>query len=180
MPRPARHEIKSDYLGKELGKESDRAAVILAGAMFDEALLELIRRRLAQSPNDEDSLLDGAIAPIGTFSARIDLGYRLGLYHKQFWRGLHLVRRIRNKFAHHIEGCTFEERDVVSRIRELCLAVDMKGLIDHKHLTTRYRFEYSAGWMLYWLWLQVKRARRLTAPAVAYDHELETPNRGAG
>ncbi len=49
-----------------LRTESDRAALIIAAAMLDELLSELLRSRL-------DSLFDGPNAPFSSFSARIDI-----------------------------------------------------------------------------------------------------------
>lgn len=171
ITRLPRHHRKQDFLLAELEKESDRAAVILAGAMFDEALLALLRKRLGKCPSKEDQLLDGAYAPLGSFSSRIDAAYRLGIYHQQFWTALHLVRKIRNKFAHHIEGCTFADTAVASRVRELCIAVGMKDLIDVPRMTSRKRFEESASWMLFYLWSCFREVVRIKIPIIIYRYE---------
>jgi DNA-binding MltR family transcriptional regulator len=79
--------------------ESDRAAVVLAVAKLDELLAELLQRVFRPSATAQDELLD-IEKPLGTFSAKIHISYRLGLIDASFARALHLVRRIRNSFAH--------------------------------------------------------------------------------
>jgi len=56
-----------------LRTESDRAALIIAAAMLDELLSELLRSRLVPSASRDDSLFDGPNAPFSSFSARIDI-----------------------------------------------------------------------------------------------------------
>lgn len=103
----------------EFSKESDRAAVILSAAMLDNALASLLKTNLAPINSSNDTLFDGANAPLSDFSSRIDMTNRLGLISNRFCRDLHLIRKIRNGFAHNIEGCSFEQSDVKSRILEL-------------------------------------------------------------
>lgn len=106
-------------LRREFEKETDRACAILAVALLDTALETLLRSRLVPVSTGNDSLLDGPYAPIGSFSARIDLAHRIGIVSLQFARDLHLIRRIRNDFVHNISGCTFDDSAVRSRVQEL-------------------------------------------------------------
>jgi hypothetical protein len=103
----------------EFEKETDRASVILAAIMLEEALTGLLKTRLAPTGSSNDSLFDGATAPIGSFSAKIDLAYRIGLIPASFARELHLVRRVRNDFAHNISNATFDDPSEMQRIDEL-------------------------------------------------------------
>jgi hypothetical protein len=48
--------------------------------------------------------------PLNTFAARIDLGLLLGIYPKEFWVRLHLIRKIRNEFAHNMQPTTFRSQ----------------------------------------------------------------------
>jgi len=56
---------------------------------------------------------------LGTFSARIDAAYCLGLLSKDENRDLHLIRKIRNDFAHKLIDMSFESQEIASRCREL-------------------------------------------------------------
>ena len=140
-----------DVLLDEFEGESDRACVILAASLLDTALLCLLQARLAPCPSNGDPLFDGANAPLSTFSSRIDTSYRLGLLSARFCRDLHLVRRIRNDFAHNVTGCAFEESAVRDRV--LALANSSRYTTTHASWrrlfpdTPKGHFQFAIGWM---------------------------------
>jgi hypothetical protein len=100
-------------------KESDRACVILSASMLDQALETLLKAYLVPISSKEDDFLEGLYAPISSFSAKIDLSFRIGLISAKFCRDLHLIRKIRNEFAHNISGCNFNNETVHRRVLEL-------------------------------------------------------------
>lgn len=100
------------------GRESDRAAVILATARLDELLYQLISVVLLPSPTGEDPLLDPD-RPLSTFSARINGAYRLGCIDASLARALHMIRRIRNAFAHETLDARLDSGTHRDRIAEL-------------------------------------------------------------
>lgn len=102
----------------EFRDETDRASVILGAAKLDLVMYQILREYLAPAPGSIDELLDGD-GPLGTFSAKINLLFRLGLIDAQFTRALHMVRRIRNAFAHEVKGCSLESGSHCDRIKEL-------------------------------------------------------------
>lgn len=102
----------------EFKNESDRAAVILGAAKLDLLLYQLLQATLCPSTARADELLDGD-SPLATFSARIGLCHRLGLIDDNFCRALHLIRRIRNSFAHELSGISLDGGAHRDRIREL-------------------------------------------------------------
>lgn len=110
---------KLEFLFEQFDKESDRAAVILVASILDENLQTLLKSYLVPIPSSTDSLFDSATSPLSNFSSKIDASYRLGLISGKFARDLHLIRKIRNSFAHDIYGCNFENGSVRSRISEL-------------------------------------------------------------
>jgi hypothetical protein len=103
---------------EEFKNESDRAAVILGAAKLDVMLYQLLQNTLRPSTSKNDELLDGD-SPLATFSARIGLCHRLGLIDDNFCRALHMIRKIRNSFAHEIGGISLESGAHRDRIREL-------------------------------------------------------------
>jgi hypothetical protein len=103
---------------QELGTESDRGAVVVGAARLDDLLLQLLAVFLQPSPTDQDSLL-GTDRPLGTFSARINACYRLGLIDAEFANALHSVRRIRNRFAHETFQSSLNEPSHRDRINQL-------------------------------------------------------------
>ena len=84
-----------------IAEESEHACVILGASLLDEYLEKAIKGRLFPSENhSSDDELFGKDKPLGTFSAKIRLAYRLGVIDKNFRRCLNYVRKIRNNFAH--------------------------------------------------------------------------------
>lgn len=102
----------------EFSNESDRAAVILGAAKLDVLLYQLIQKLLVPTASSTDELLDGD-SPLSTFSSRINMAYRLGVLDARFTRALHLVRRIRNSFAHELASSTLATGSHRDRVREL-------------------------------------------------------------
>ena len=157
-PKPLPEKIPAHFdnvLRREFRGESDRACVILAASLLDNALLSLLRARLVATPSATDSLLDGANAPLSTFSARIDMCYRLGVLSAKFTRDLHLVRKIRNQFAHNITGCSFEESSVRDRIQALANSSGYEKAHESWQKlfpdTPKGQFEFAIGWMQWYL-----------------------------
>jgi len=116
----------------EFKEESDRAAVILGAAKLDTLLAQILERRLLPSSASADELLDGD-SPLSTFSSRINACYRLGLISADFAKALHLVRRIRNSFAHEVSGVSLGAGPHADRVKSLLLPV--QGL----HFFKRFR-----------------------------------------
>lgn len=114
---------------EEFRDESDRAAVILGAAKLDMLLLQILDRRLLPSLSSADELLDGD-SPLATFSARINACYRLGLITPEFAKSLHLVRRIRNGFAHEISGVSLASGAHADRLKSLVLPFLPLGFFD--------------------------------------------------
>jgi len=98
--------------------EEDRATVILVAAKLDLILYQILQKHLIPVPGSKDELLEND-GPLSTFSAKINMAYRLGLIDNSFSRSLHLIRKIRNNFAHEVEGCTLDSGAHRDRVREL-------------------------------------------------------------
>jgi len=103
---------------KDLIGESDRAAVILGAAKIDTQLYQILQKVLVPCASGKDELLDGD-SPLSSFYSRINMVYRLGLIDSQFAWTLHLVRRLRNAFAHELAGVNLVTGPQRDRIREL-------------------------------------------------------------
>jgi hypothetical protein len=98
--------------------ESDRGSVLVAAALLDGILCELLKSKLAPSIDKKDELF-GDYQPYSSFSARIDLAYRLGLIRPTIRKSCHLLRKIRNDFAHVTDIKGFDHETTQSRIRDL-------------------------------------------------------------
>ena len=102
----------------EFRKESDRAAVILGAAKLDLLLYQILIKFLFSNASSRDDLFNGD-GPLSTFSAKIHLCYRLRLIDSDLSRSLHLIRKIRNSFAHEVTGCSLDSGSHRDRVKEL-------------------------------------------------------------
>jgi len=164
-----------DLFQKEFAKETDRAAVILSAAMLDRVLENLLRTRLVPIPGSEDSLFNAPYAPISTFSAKIDLAYRIGLISANLCRDLHLIRRIRNDFAHDVTNCSFEHAGTRDRILEL---TQSSGFADRHPkmrkifpLGTRGDFQMTVAWILWRLTCEAEEIKPLQTCPVEWGYD---------
>jgi mannitol operon repressor len=109
---------------REFQNETDRGAALVGAAMIDDRLEETLRAFMV-SNKAADSLFDGGNAPLGTFSSRIDAAFGLGLVDAHEHRECHVIRRVRNEFAHRKHGVTFADE----KISALCatLQSDLPG-----------------------------------------------------
>jgi hypothetical protein len=142
-----------DLFMTEFSKETPRAAVILSVAMLEQALETLLKIKLVPISTTEDKLFDGPYAPIASFSAKIDLAYRIGLISLNLCRDLHLIRQIRNDFAHDISNCSFEN----VRTKDRILILNRSSGITERFPKMREKFpegprgdfQISVSWILH-------------------------------
>jgi hypothetical protein len=100
---------------KELQKETDRGLPLVAAALIDELLSDTLRSFFIDNSTHE-KLLNGATAPIGTMSARLNLCHALGLIDDYEKSEAELIRKVRNRFAHARHGLSFGD----DAIKGLC------------------------------------------------------------
>lgn len=118
----------------EFKNESDRAAVILGAAKLDVLLYQLLQSFLRPSTSKSDDLLDGD-SPLATFSSKITISHRLGLIDDTFCKSLHLIRKIRNSFAHEISGISLDSGSHRDRIKELIQPLSKNDAFEYLHET---------------------------------------------
>jgi len=149
-------------------EESDRAMVIIAASMIDQALEAALRGRLVQLHTTEDPLFESSYAPLADFSAKIDLAYRIGLLPPNYAKGLHLIRKIRNEFAHSASRCTFEEPSVRNRMQELNKSLGVADAARANKLDfpqgLRGDFEATASWIIWNLRFRAEEIEAIQAP----------------
>ncbi|MEZ8821139.1 hypothetical protein AB4562_18660 [Vibrio sp. 10N.222.54.A1] len=95
--------------------ESDRGAVLIAASTLELALEELLKARLVDSPNRKDVIFEHN-GPLGTFSSKIQLSYRIGLISKQQMLMFNTFREIRNIFAHSSSSLTLEAPQIRDKL----------------------------------------------------------------
>jgi hypothetical protein len=116
-------------------EESERMAVIMGAARLEMGLEQLLKRVMRHNPLKDDNLFD-TDRPLGTFSAKTALAHRLGLIGDDVERGLRMIRKIRNDFAHSIEKATLLDAPHKDRIAELV------NVVQENHMWNNWRFGY--------------------------------------
>jgi DNA-binding MltR family transcriptional regulator len=95
--------------------ESDRGAAITSAAWIDFYLTKLLQKYCLPI-NQKKDIIFGNGGSVNDFSNKIDLCYRLGLINLNTNRSLHLIRKIRNEFAHTNINITFNNSHVKDRV----------------------------------------------------------------
>ena len=133
---PATGELMKEVMSfrTSITDETDRGAVLMSAAYLDDKLRQLIERRLVQ----DKKILRRAFefnGPLGSFSARIDFAYLLGIVPKNAQRDLHTIRAIRNQFAHYAAPLSYEDE----KIKPLCQKLVFHGVKDAASAGAKYR-----------------------------------------
>lgn len=173
-------------LRKELTGESARGVVLVSAAMLEEALREVLLPYLLPNASSNDTLFDGPNAPLSSFSAKIDMAYRLGLTTDRFCRDLHIIRRIRNDVAHRPAGFEFEHASAKERIEALSrshgiFARSPKWVEKNGAPSLRDQFLEAASWMLFFLTAQRDRTKPVSAREreFGYIYSMDTQDEHA-
>ncbi|WP_139225649.1 hypothetical protein [Paracidovorax konjaci] len=85
--------------------ESQRGAAVLAGSYLENFLGTYLESRMVDKSMSDK--IFGASGPLSSFSQRIDFAHAFGFLQPKVCRQLHLVRKIRNHFAHHPKEASF-------------------------------------------------------------------------
>ena len=126
---------------EELRRESDRGLALVAAALIDEKLAETLQHFFCQEASGK-RLVAEVNAPLGTFSARIEACFALGLVDAFEYTEITLLRKIRNEFAHAKHATSFQ----TPRIQGLCssLKSDLPEGADYPLNDPRFRFINAA------------------------------------
>ena len=103
---------------RTLVKETDRGCALACTSYLDSELRKLIASHLVNDEKLTANLFDGN-GPLSSFSARIDVACGLGLIAANLRRDLHLIRKVRNIFAHQAGQVNFDDKAIAPRCAEL-------------------------------------------------------------
>lgn len=131
---------KREYSGIEqmvesASKESDRGCALILSANLDNRLSELLRNLCVKEPPKSQQDLFSKLSFPSTFSSRIDMCYALGQIGEEEYRDMNLIRKIRNQFAHHEDGVSFE----TAEIRQRCFAFGMLKEMEDDYPSPEYQ-----------------------------------------
>lgn len=105
---------------KELEGESDRAAAIVGASLLENLLESIFRKAMIDHKEKEVENIFNVYGPLGSFKAKIDLSFLLGLFpHAKIYQDLNLIRKIRNEFAHGHKELSFAHNSIRDRMSNL-------------------------------------------------------------
>jgi len=107
-----------------LNNQPDMMIVVVSVSYVDACLAALLQSFLLSSDATK-KLLDPSSGALGSFSARSDAAYAMGLIPKALYQDLQELGKIRNKFAHHHLSLVFSDPSVA----QLCQKLNYIGTI---------------------------------------------------
>jgi hypothetical protein len=111
-------DLRRTYeLIKSVGAESPRGMTVLVAAELDLVLHRLLLAYLSPGKTTE-RLFEGGTPPLGSLSAKVNLTAALDLITETEASALHVIREIRNRFAHR-PGVSFVSQEIGDRVRAL-------------------------------------------------------------
>jgi DNA-binding MltR family transcriptional regulator len=143
----------------EFLKGDDRSLAIVGSALVEDALEQVLQFHFSADDRVVDELFQPE-RPLGSFSAKIDVCFVLGIIGQITYGNLLIIKNIRNRFAHKIllldarhklQGLTFETQQIAAwcsnlkgipaapakkRFGQVCLLI-MVTLIQHIKTATR-------------------------------------------
>ncbi len=149
---------------REFGGESHRGAALVAAALLDLNLEDLLRAYLVDDHDEVEYLLGTGLQ---SFGARIRVAYALGLVSADESHDLRVIQAVRNYFAHNLH-VTFEAAEVKQQLAGLRLLARL--LPDARRLTLRRQLEQATCMLSV---LLVRRLGEVSARRLQVRPELD-------
>lgn len=105
---------------QELADADERIIIIVAAAKLEESITRLLKAHMLHQGGGNDDLF-GHDRPLGTFSSRILLAFRLGIINRDFESFLQTLRKLRNEAAHSPERMDLLSSPQIQWIEHLVL-----------------------------------------------------------
>lgn len=110
-------EQRLEQLQDAMAEESIRGQILILTAQIDELLLEMLKRMLKpQRGKDEDELFR-PMAPLGSFSSRTAVAFRLGLISSDDAEAFDVLRKVRNDCGHAVAPFSLVAEPHLGRVR---------------------------------------------------------------
>jgi hypothetical protein len=106
-------DVRSGVLHK---KEHPIATAILGAVMVEYELETLLRSKFKRKDDETWAMLVADNGPLNSFYSKIVAGYALGIYDESMRDDLHIVRNIRNVFAHSKKPIQFDHPLIVKEL----------------------------------------------------------------
>lgn len=109
---------QDDLLRNEFENSSDRAIAIVSAAFLDEVLGKILKEFFIDDDSHDRTIFTGN-GFLSTFSAKINLSYRLGLISEYEYKLINKIRSIRNIFAHELSDLNFSTQSISDKCKNI-------------------------------------------------------------
>ncbi len=137
-------EVHTGFGGRGVGaggNRNDRGAALLLTSNLENSLRIAIERKLGITEKRRAMLFVDEAAPLRDFSAKVRIGYAVGLFGEDTKNNLDIIRLIRNAFAHAPSPVRFSTLEVRNACALLKIPAPVGKADDQKDTTTgRVRF----------------------------------------
>ena len=144
------------------------SAAILGAVMVEHELEVSIRKKFKRQDDETWASLVGERGSLGTFSAKISMGYAFGLYDEATLDNLNVVRHIRNAFAHSKKVIDFDHELVAAEL-EKATALSKKFKRSLKKHPTKQTLQFAYVMLCQRLALKFMRKRTRALKASTYQ-----------
>jgi len=144
---------------------TDRGSAVYASAHLEQELDKILRAFFINKKGVADHLLTKG--PLGSFYARNEAAYALGLISKEERDNIHLIRDIRNKFAHELldTKVSFQTPEIKGKCMQLGHGRRIKD--------PRQRFMLALKYLLFQLAAHRSLTHHQKSPPTATDETIE-------
>jgi hypothetical protein len=115
----------------------------MAAAYVEFAITVALQCRLVGEPKDYKTWFEKEGSPFKTFNQRIVAGRAVGLYGDELEKDLHILRDIRNQFAHTFPSLDFTNRHILAECRKL--KFDFSEAVENHDQMSEGRSRYVGG-----------------------------------
>ena len=110
----------------DLLNESDRGAVIVAAALLEDDLTEILKKMVQRnglSAKYVNEMFDLS-GPLSSFSSKALICYGFGIISEEIFNDLTKIRKLRNKFAHSSDKVDFLSSEIEDHVAEIQCCVE--------------------------------------------------------
>jgi hypothetical protein len=118
------------------------AAAIVGAVMIEHQLESMLQGRLPRKDDDTWETLITEDGPFRSFSTKIAMGYAFRMYDEKTRDALHIIRHIRNAFAHSKKLIEFDHPLIIAELQKAASLRGIKRLLRIEPINTGARLAY--------------------------------------
>lgn len=139
-----------DTFRASIKDETDRGAALVTAAFMEQCLETMLRTLFDANKRKKKSVepLFEGFGPLSSFSGKISLAYSFSLIGDAIEHDLHVIRKIRNEFAHSVVTMNFAHSKIsqmVSSMKSCASYSPLSGVIPELAQLNYLKYSYASG-----------------------------------